>query len=435
MVTDNLISRRDILKTLGALSVPLIVPSSVLGQNAPSNRIHIGCIGVGRMGLSDLRDVLRFENVRVVAVCDVDSKRAEYARQLVDRHYQAAGGGDGCKAYHDFREVIARTDIDAVQISTPDHWHAIPAIAAARAGKDIFLQKPLTLTVQEGRLLSDAVRQSGVIFQVGSQQRSDEKFRRACELVRNGRIGKLHTIRIGMGTDIAMGPRPTMPVPANLDYDMWLGPAPFVPYTEERVHPQDSYDRPGWLRVHDYCLGMITGWGSHHIDIAHWGMDSEYTGPVEVTGRGEFAADGIWDVHLRYSIEYTYANGVKVLVSDHSENAEGVRFEGTEGWIRVERGFIESSPKSLITSHIGPSEIHLYKSNDHKQNFVDCLRNRRETIAPAEVGHRSCSACNLGDIAMRLGQTLKWDPAKEQFTNSDVANRMLFRSMRSPWVL
>jgi predicted dehydrogenase len=440
MMKNNNISRRQFIKqTAGAVGLfagwPLFVRSAAATNNAV-NHIQIGCIGVGRMGLADLRDVLRFDSVRVTAVCDVDRQRVDYARRLVNEHYNAKGYSDfGCKAFHDFRDLIADPSIDAVQISTPDHWHAIGAGAAAKAGKDIFLQKPFTLTLQEGRILSDTVRRTGVIFQVGSQQRSDEKFRLACELVRNGRIGKLHTIKIGMGSDPATGVQPVMKVPDYLDYDMWLGPAPWAPYTENRVHPEQGYGRPGWLRIHDYCPGMITGWGSHHLDIAHWAMDTEYTGPLEITGHGQFPADGLWDVHTRYFIEYRYANGVKMIVSDHSRNAEGVRFEGTDGWVHVRRGAIWSSPASLITSSIGPNEIRLYHSNDHRKNFIDCIRTRRQTIVPAEIAHRSASACILGDIAMRVGTPLKWDPEIERFTNNAMADRMLRRSMRGPWHL
>jgi len=388
------------------------------------------------MGLGDMREVLGFKQAQIIAVCDVDSKRAESARKRVETHY----GGDrpdgtykGCSAYKDFRELVARDDIDAVMIATPDHWHALPAISAAKAGKDIFLQKPLTLTIAEGRLLSDTVRRYGRVFQVGSQQRSDSRFRQACELVRNGRIGELKTVKVGFGTDPGTAPQPTMPVPDALDYDFWLGPAPWAPYTEKRVHPASGYGRPGWLRIQDYGAGMITGWGSHHNDIAQWGMGTEYTRPVEIEGQTEYPKDGLWDVHGRFRIEYTYANGVKVICADTKKNKQGVLFEGTEGWVYVKRGQIDAEPKSLLTSTIGPDEIHLYKSNNHKANLFDCIKSRAETAAPVEVGHRSCSVCLLGDIAMRLGRKLKWDPQKERFTNNDQANQMLWRPMRSPW--
>jgi predicted dehydrogenase len=437
------VSRRDFLRAsavAGAgLAIPTIVPSSVFGVQAPSERINLACIGVGRMGTDDLKEALGFRQVQVVAVCDLDAKRAKNAQALVESRYAKqndAGAYKGCAAYGDFRELLARGDIDAVQIATPDHWHTLLALEAARNGKDIFLQKPLTLTIHEGRVLSDTVRRYGRVFQVGSQQRSEKEFRTACELVRNGRAGKLHTIKIGFGTDPGCAPQPAMPVPENLNYEMWLGPAPWAPYTEERVHPQNSItDRPGWLRISDYGAGMITGWGSHHLDIAHWGMGTEYTGPVEIVGEAEFPKTGLWDVHGDFRIEYTYANGVKMIVADEKKIKGGIRFEGDKGWVWVTRGAIDAEPKSLLQETIGPGETKLYVSNNHKGNFYDCVKSRAETIAPVEVGHRSCTACLLGDIAMRTGRKLQWDPAKEQFVNDDAANRMLSRPMRAPWRL
>jgi len=437
------ISRREFLNvsvgTLGAaVFAPAVVPASVFGADAPSNRITVGCIGVGRMGMGDLREVLGFKEAQILAVCDVDSNRVKYAQDSVEKSYAkgaAAGTYKGCDGYGDFRDVIARADIDAVMIVTPDHWHAIPAIQAAKAGKDIFMQKPASLTITDGRLVSDTVKQYGRIFQIGSQQRSDSRFRQACELVRNQRIGELKTIKVGFGTDPGTTPTPPMPIPKELDYDMWLGPAPWAPYTEKRVHPQKGYGRPGWLRIRDYGAGMITGWGSHHNDIAQWGMGTEYTGPVEIEAEAVFPTDGLWDVHGEFKIEYTYANGVKVTCADTKKNKQGVLFEGAEGWVYVRRGFIDANPKSLLTSTIKPDEIHLYKSNNHKANLLDCIKSRKPTVAPAEVAHRSCSVCMLGDIAMKLGRKLKWDPHKETFIGDEQANRMLSRPARSPWRL
>jgi predicted dehydrogenase len=439
---SNVLNRRQFLKSsavaAAAVTWPTIVPASVFGANPPSNRITVGCIGVGRMGLGDLREIMGFKQAQIIAVCDVDSKRTKHAQQLVEKHdskQSQDGSYKGCAAYGDFRDLVARKDIDAVSIVTPDHWHTLPSVAAAKAGKDIFLQKPLTLTIEEGRILSDTVRRYGRVFQVGSQQRSDSRFRQACELVQNGRIGKLQTVKVGFGTDPATGPQPPMPVPDGLDYNMWLGPAPWADYTEKRVHPQEGYGRPGWLRITDYGAGMITGWGSHHNDIAQWGMGTEYTGPIEIEGKAEYPKDGLWDVHGAFSIEYTYANGVKVTCADTRKNKQGILFEGTEGWVYVRRGHIDANPKSLLTSTIGPNEIQLYKSNNHKANFLDCIKSRKETVAPVEVGHRSCSVCLLGEIAMRLGKKLKWDPKREQFTNDDQANRMLSKPTRGPWHL
>ncbi|MFH1717755.1 MAG: Gfo/Idh/MocA family oxidoreductase [Planctomycetota bacterium] len=439
----NVITRRQFLKTSAAtagtaLLVPAIVPSGVFGGDAPSNRITVGFVGVGRMGMGDLREILGHKEAQIVAVCDVDARRVANAQKTVDASYgkqNPAGTYKGCRGYGDYRELVAQNDIDAVCVVTPDHWHALPAIAAAKAGKDIFLQKPLTLTIKEGRVLSDTVRRYGRIFQVGSQQRSDSRFRHACELVRNGRIGKLHTVKVGFDIDPPTGPEPSMPVPDGLDYDFWLGPAPWAPYTEKRVHPQKDYGRPGWLRIAAYGAGMITGWGAHHNDIAQWGMGTEYTGPAEIEGQAEYPKDGLWDVHGPFSIEYTYANGVKVICADNVKNKQGILFEGTEGWVYVMRGKIDAQPKSLLTSTIGADEIHLGTSNNHKANWFECIKSRAETIAPVEVAHRSCTVCLLGEIAMRLGRKLKWNPEKEQFVNDDAANRMLWRPMRSPWQL
>jgi predicted dehydrogenase len=226
-----------------------------------------------------------------------------------------------------------------------------------------------------------------------------------------------------------------MPVPEWLDYNMWLGPAPWTAYTEQRVHPENDYGRPGWLRISDYGSGMITGWGSHHNDIAQWGMGTEYTGPVEIEGQAEYPMDGLWDVHGPFRIDYTYANGVKLICADTGKNKSGVLFEGTDGWVYVDRGRIDAQPATLLTSTIKPDEIHLYESNNHKANFLECIKSRAETIAPVEVGHRSCTVCLLGEIAMRLGRKLKWDPEHERFINDDQANRMISRSIRSPWHL
>jgi len=442
MMTNNIsnetasVSRRDFLRW--SVAVPTIISSSALGANAPSNRITLGCIGVGRMGRGDMRSFMGFRDVQVLAVCDVDSNRAKSAQRFVEERCAAEGKSGtykGCSVYGDFRDLIARPDIDAVMICTPDHWHVLPALAAARGGKDIFLQKPLSYTIEEGRVLSDTVRRYGRVLQVGSQQRSDWKCRFACELVRNGRIGKLHTVKVGTGCDPATGLHPPMPVPRNLDYNMWLGPAPWAPYAEARVHPQKGYSRPGWLRMSDYSAGMVTGWGSHHMDIAHWGMGVELTGPIEIEAEAEFPQDGLWDVHGPFRIEYTYANGVRVIYADNRKNRQGVLFEGTEGWVFTSRRKIDAEPKSLLTSRIGSNELHLHKSTNHKKDFLDSIRSRTDPVAPVEVGHRSCTACLLGNIAMRLGRKLRWDPERERFIDDPEADRWISKPMRAPWHL
>jgi predicted dehydrogenase len=338
--------------------------------------------------------------------------------------------------------------VDAVVISTPDHWHCKIAIDAAQAGKDIYLQKPASLTIAEGRALSDAVHRTGRIFQIGSQQRSAPQFRYAAELVRNGRIGQLKTVQVGLPGDPSGPEEPEMPVPGNLDYDAWLGSTPRVYYTEKRVHPQDGYGRPGWLRCEQFGAGMITGWGAHHLDSAHWAMDTEFTGPVEVWGSAKFPEQGLWDVHGDFKTYGRYANGVEMVVSGEFPN--GIRFEGTEGWIFVSRGneavttsdpvaklkdaqALSASDPRILTSVIGPDEVHLYESADHHGNWLDCVISRRQPIAPVEVAHRSCSACLLHHAAMKLGRRLHWDPIRERFRNDDEANGLLARPQRPPY--
>jgi predicted dehydrogenase len=432
---------------------PAIVPSSVFGSASPGNRINIGAIGNGRISrVHDLPGIWKYDVARIVAVCDLDSRRVNDARALVNGHYGDKAGKkyDGVTTYSDYRELLANKDIDAVVISTPDHWHAIIAIHAVEAGKDVYLQKPASLTIAEGRTLSDTVHRSGRIFQIGSQQRSSPQFRYAAELVRNGRIGHLQTVKIGLPGDPSGDDEPDMPVPKNLNYDMWLGSTPVVFYTEKRVHPQSSYDRPGWLRCEQFGAGMITGWGAHHIDSAHWAMGTEYTGPVEVWGSAVFPAKGLWDVHGPFRTEALYADGVRMIASGDFPN--GIRFEGTEGWIFVSRGnesvtasdpvaklrdsqALAASDPRIIKSVIGPDEIHLYESKDQHGNWLECIRSRQQPIAPVEVAHRACSACLIHHMAMKLKRKLYWDPASERFKNDDGANALLSRPQRSPYIL
>ncbi len=430
---------------------PTIVPASVLKGKGPSGRINVAAIGTGRISRGhDLPGVWRYDHAQIVAVCDIDTKRVDDARKLVNDYYAKKTGKpfDGVKTYTDYREVLQNKDVDAVIISTPDHWHAAIGINAAEAGKDAYLQKPASLTIAEGRALSDAVHRTGRIFQVGSQQRSSPQFRYAAELVRNGRIGELKTVYVGLPGDPSGDEEPEMPVPRNLNYDFWLGSTPSVYYTEKRVHPQNDYGRPGWLRCEQFGAGMITGWGSHHIDSAHWAMDAEYTGPVEVSGWAEFPTKGLWDVHGKFRTEALYASGVKMVVSNELPN--GIKFEGTEGWIFVSRGnesvtssdpvaklkdaqaLAASNPK-IIESVIGPQEIHLYESKEHHGNWLECVRSRTPPIAPIEVAHRSCSTCLVHHIAMKLKRKVHWDPVKERFRNDDDANSMLSRAQRWPY--
>jgi predicted dehydrogenase len=451
-------NRRNYLKkslagTAGAIFAPTIVPSTVFGKDAPSNKIHVGQIGCGRIARDhDLPETMKHDLSRVVAVCDVDSKRKEDGKRLVEQWYSENKQKDkfiDVRMYDDYRELLTNPDIDAVVVSTPDHWHAQPAIEAALAGKAIYLQKPTSLTIEEGRAMSDIVHRTGAVFQLGSQQRSMNpwpQFKRACELVRNGRIGELQTVKIGLPSDPAGGTPTPMEIPPNLNYEMWLGATPYVPYTEERVHPQNDYSRPGWLRCEQFGAGMITGWGVHHIDIAHWGMDTEYTGPVEVEATAQFPEDGLWTVHGPYHVTSRYANGVEMIVDGEFPN--GVRFEGTDGWIFVSRGNVgvtandpnfagseafSASDSRLLQSEIGENEVHLYASPEQHGNWLDCIKSRERTISPAEVAHRSCSACLVSHIAMKLPRKLYWDPVNERFKNDDEANRMLSRAQRYPW--
>jgi predicted dehydrogenase len=454
-------SRRQFLATAGsgiAASAavggfPAIVPASVLGAASPGNRINVGAIGTGRISrVHDLPGIWRHDIGRIVAVCDLDSKRVAEAKVLVNDHYTKKTGKpyDGVTTYTNYRDLLANKDIDAVVISTPDHWHALITIEAVAAGKDVYLQKPASLTIAEGRAVSDAVHRSGRIFQIGSQQRSSPQFRYAAELVRNGRIGQLKTVEVGLPGDPSGDEERPMPVPKNLNYEMWLGSTPVVPYTEKRVHPQQGYDRPGWLRCEQFGAGMITGWGAHHLDSAHWGMDTEFTGPIEIWGTAEFPKKGLWDVHGPFRTEAMYANGVHMIVSGEYPN--GIKFIGTDGWIFVSRGneavtasdpaarlkdsrALAASDPKIITSVIGPDEVHLYESTSHHGNWLECVKSRRQPIAPVEIAHRSCSACLLHHIAMKTGRKLHWDPQRERFKNDDEANAMLSRPQRPPYGL
>jgi myo-inositol 2-dehydrogenase/D-chiro-inositol 1-dehydrogenase len=434
------ITRRSFLKAAAAsFLAPAIIPSTVFGQKAPSNTIQMGCIGVGRQGQGDMQELIYRgleTGARVVAVCDVDAHRMEDAQWLVDKIYSMELGKDytnRCAAYRDFRELLARKDIDGVLIVTPDHWHGPMAIAAAEAGKDIYLEKPLTYSITEGRKLVKAVRKNKRILQVGSQQRSSTYFLMACELVRNQRIGKLHTIHVWLPQDQGTGDAEPMPVPVNLDYDLWLGPKPQASFTEDRVHPQRSYNRPGWLQVEEYSRGMITGWGSHMNDTAQWGNGTDDTGPVEIEAKAEFPDRGLFDVHTTFRAEGMYANGVRLIME--TGDPAGVRFEGDRGFVFVRRGAIEPSDRELLREKIREDEIKLYRSTNHMKDFLECMRSRKDPVAPVEAGHRSNSICVITHIAMKLGRKLRWDPEAELFINDDEANRWLDYPHRKPWTM
>lgn len=445
-------NRRDFLKSsaalAGSLALPTIVPASVLGRGqrpAPSDRITLGFIGTGNMGMNHVMGFLQDERVQIVAVCDVNRGSGGYwnggyagrepAQHLVNFHYGkqiASGTFSACDAYEDFRDLLNRPDIDAVVVSTPDHWHAIPVIQAAEAGKDIYCEKPLSLTIREGRAMSDAVRDAGVIFQTGSQQRSDWRFRHACELVLNGAIGELQTVRCGLpGENIDFGRtghrKDPEPVPDGFNYDMWLGPAPEAPYAPARCHVNFRW-------IFDYSGGQVTDWGGHHPDIAQWGMGTARTGPIGIrNARGVFPEDDLWNTATEYYFEAPYANGATMIIS--SDERMGVRFEGDDGWIWVTRGDHETSHPTLWTSDLPDNGIRLPRSDDHHRNFIDSVLSRDEPVAPIEEAHRSITIAHLGNIAMLLGRDLVWDPDTETIVGDEEANAMVDRPMRAPWSL
>jgi len=450
--------RRDFLKNssavmAGTIILPTIVPSTVFGKNAPSNKINIAQIGFGRIAKGhDLAETLKYDEARIIAVADLDSNRAAKGKEFIEDFYAKKTGSKDAvnvKTYGDYREMLLNKDIDAVMISTPDHWHSQPAIEAALAGKDVYLQKPTSLTIAEGRLLVDVVKRKGTILQVGTQQRAMPQFRIAAELVRNGRIGKLHTVKIGLPGDPAGPEAPEMPVPKNLNYDMWLGSTPEVYYTEMRVHPQNSLtDRPGWLRCEQFGAGMITGWGQHHFDSAAWGMDTEYTGPLSINSMAQFPKSGLWNVHGEFIAVAEYQNGITMITSGGFPN--GIRYEGSEGWIFVTRGdytasasdpvsksksslALDASDPKILTSIIKENEIHLYKIDNQHGNWLDCIKSRKAPISPVEIGHRACSICLITHISMKLGRKLDWNPETEMFVKDEEANKMLSRSQRFPY--
>ncbi|MDR3194274.1 MAG: Gfo/Idh/MocA family oxidoreductase [Tannerella sp.] len=453
MTTRRSFIKKSLTAGAGLILAPTIVPATVFGKNAPSNRIQIGAIGTGRISRDhDMPGVWKYDHARIMAVCDLDARRVAEAKELVEGWYAKKLGSPytGVTTYADYRDLLANPEVDAVLISTPDHWHARNAIDAVRAGKHVYLQKPTSLTIGEGRKMSNAVNASGKILQIGSQQRSMEQFRVACELVRNGRIGQLKEIEIRLPGDPSGGNPEEMPVPAGFDYDAWLGQTPWIPYTVDRVHPQKGYDRPGWLRCEQFGAGMITGWGAHHFDIAHWAMDREYSGPVEIAGRADFPApdSGLWDVHGLYETEMLYDNGVIVRgTTDSDEKPNGVLFTGSEGWLFVSRGAYAASPNEPISTKsealqasdvrilapLGADALRLYVSTDHHGNWLESIRTGTKNITPAEVAHRSCTACLLQHIAMKLNRRLYWDPVLERFKNDDEANAMIARPHRPPY--
>ena len=446
---ENL-NRRHFLKlsgtaTAAVIAVPTIISACVRGKNgniAPSDRINLAFIGSGNQAMNDIRDFITDKRVQITGICDVNKQSTGYwdgksggrevGINLVNTLYAELNGKKytGCQGYEDFREVIARKDIDAVEVVLPDHWHSIPVLMAAKAGKHIYCQKPLALTIPEGRAMANAVKKYGITFQTGSQQRSDENFRRVCEIVRNGRIGQLERVECGLpaGTpDYGKTGQltETIPVPKDFDYNTWLGPAPDAPYCPARTHVNFRW-------VLHYSGGQVTDWGGHHPDIAQWGMDTEHTGPVKIqNAKATWAVHPIWNTAIEYYFECIYANGVKLIITNKARG--GVTFFGSKGWAWSTRGKHEVFPENLKDTIIGTDEIHLYKSDNHFRNFIDCIYSKKETIAPAAISHHSIAMSHLGNIAMRLQQDLNWDPVAEKFINNDLANGLLFRKMREPW--
>ena len=455
------LTRRGVLKTslcggAGLIALPSLVPSSLFAQTTPNQRLQVVQIGCGRMGREDMAGVMAHPLARVVGVCELDSKRAAAAQEAVVSFYKKKGESDvGVKAYHDYHEVLARPDVDAVVVSLPDHWHALVAIEAALAGKNIYVQKPITYSIAESIALRKAVRAKNVILQTGSQQRSEKPFpafRPGSEAVRNGRIGQLKTVQIGIGLDNTKGKAPTpMPVPANLDYERWLGAAPEQPYMEDRVHPQTGLGRPGWITTEDFGLGMITNWGAHHIDIAQWAMGAELSGPTSIEAKADFMTNDVWTVHRHYHVEMLYPGGVRVILDDKFPN--GIRFEGSEGWVFCTRGAVQvttsdgnakdqkanagksslqASDPRILTPRVGSDQIGWQPSTNHYLNWLQAIVAKRDPIAPVDQAARSLQTCAAAWIGMKLGRKLTWDPAQEAFVGDDTANAMRSRKARKP---
>jgi myo-inositol 2-dehydrogenase / D-chiro-inositol 1-dehydrogenase len=425
----------------GAAFAPMIVPRSVFGAAgtvAPSNRITIGFIGTGRQTIyANIPLLIREPDAQAVAVCDADSWRMETARKLIDESYakkQPSGAFKGCAAFRDWRDLLARKEIDAVMISTPDHWHVPMSLAALRAGKDVACEKPLTRSIAEGRLLCDLVEKTGRVFRTDSEFRSIRTMHRAAQLVRNGRIGKLERIITMTPKDPTLPPQPAMPVPEELDYEMWQGPAPLRPYTVQRVHPRhDARGRPGWLCISDYADGMMANWGAHLNDIALWGADLEHTGPVEIEGAGSFPPKGnLWDVISEFDVTFRYANG---LILQCKTDKPIIRWEGAEGWVQViYPNEIEADPPSLLNWSPGPNDVTLPFKPSEKRDFLDGVTTRGPVLYDCEAGHRNNSLAHLSLIAIELGRKLDWDPVKERFLRDNEANaRLKPISWREPW--
>ncbi len=424
-----LLTRRRFLHRAAGLAAvaaaPNIVPATALGlggRPAPSERLVLGAIGMGGMGRHDLGNFLGEADVQVVAVCDVDASRLKFAKETVDKHY----GNADCAATGDWREVVARDDLDAVLVATPDHWHAYIAIAAAQTGKHLYCEKPISLTVSEGRIVAKAMNRFGVTYQSGTQRRSIDCFRFAVEMAQTGKVGRLHTIHVYLAPGRSIEPQPVEPVPPGFDYDMWLGQAPNAPYTAKRCHASFRW-------IYDYSGGQLTDIGAHFIDLAQWGNGSEYTGPVTFEGRAEFPKEGLYNTPVNYHVTAGYANGIKLEYHDTEPRA--VKFEGDEGWVSVnDDGVVDAEPKSILGERVVDRQPWSH-NRPHIRNFIDCVRSGAQPVAPPEVAHRSTTICHLGNLCLRLGRPLKWNPILERIEDDDEAQAMLSRPMRAPWDL
>jgi len=436
MNDKKVFSRRGFMKNTAvagaAFVIPTFIPDTALGKSghvAPSDKIVMGCIGVGSQGTGNMRGFLNKKAVRVVAVCDVDEHHFSRAKNIVDNHYY----DKACATYLNFRDLIARQDLDAVSLALPDQWHAIPAIAAARAGLDIYGEKPLARSIQESRAICNAVHRYGRVWQTGSWQRSQEHFRHACELVRNEMVGRVLKVEVGLPTGKACGDKTIQTPPKGLDWNLWLGPAPYRNYCEfggNRCH----WD---WRWIMDYSGGQLTDWAGHHIDIAHWGLGYDRTGPIAIEGKASYPRQGLYDAPTEYKFTCTYATGVTFTVgNDKQMGFMGTKWTGEDGWVFVKRGRIDASDKKLLNRNvIKPNHTRLYRSDDHIQNFLDCVKTREKTVTPVETACRSISVGHLGEISMLLGRKIRWDPVKEEIPDDPVANRLLGRPYRKPWIL
>jgi len=444
--------RQNLTAALAASAFPTIVPSAVLGADAPGRRVTVAAIGVGPQGRGVMGGFLAQSDVRVVALCDPLKRNLDEAVKQVNDHYK----NTDVKTYTDFRELLARPDIDVVSIATPDHWHVPVAIAAAKADKDIYLEKPMGLSVEEDVMLRTVCQQRKRIFQFGTQQRSSREFRKACELVRNGRIGKLKQINVWASASRPGGPTDPVPAPEGLDYDLWLGPAPQKPYTEGKAFDTDKSWKTWWYN-YDYAVGFVAGWGVHPLDIAYWGHPTMMSGPVEIEGKGIIPTEGACNTLVAWEVNFTFADGVRLrhrgtkngfnetnAMNDFKDwqatygqvHDHGTAFEGTDGWVHVYRGGLVTSPEKLAEEPLGANDKPLTKSSNHQRNLIECVRSRQPAICPIEDSVQADILCHLSDIASRLQRKLMWDPVKERFVKDDEANRRLaLRPMRKPWQL